>query len=136
MIHYTKAFIDNVGAGTLCARFRLDSNGIPVSGVEDGTTFYFIVLTLESPHAEKVQKVTYFLDAATYWEPERVSKNRRNQFAEEITSYGDFLVRVEVAMEGARFAQKALLSDMLTEGHKLDGSNPAIQNAIVYIRSN
>lgn len=134
MIRYTPAFQENV-AGTLRARFRLDGNGNPVSGVEDETTFYFIELSLDSPNARQIHKVAYLLDQATYWEPERESNDWQHAFTEEITSYGDFLVRVEVKMPTGRFVQQALLSDMLEAGHEND-LNPQIAQAIAYIRNN
>jgi hypothetical protein len=134
MIRYNEAFQANV-KGTLCARFQLDSQGNPLSGDEDGTTFYFIELRLDSPDAEKIQKVTYLLDEASYWEPERESKDWQQAFAEEITSYGDFLVRVEVQMRTGRYVQQALLSEMLEAGHAND-ANPQIKQAIAYIRNN
>ncbi len=133
MIRYNEAFKTNVN-GTLCARFQLDGQGNPVSGNEDGATFYFIELSLNSTNAENIQKVTYLLDEATYWEPERESEDRQRAFAEEITSYGDFVVRVEVQTRTGRFAQQAFLSDMLEAGHAHD-SNPQIQQAIAYTRN-
>ena len=134
MIHYTPAFTEHVN-GTLIAQFQLDGQGNPVSGEEDGTTFYFIDLKLNSTNATNIEKVTYILDEASYWEPERESTDSTGLFAEKITSYGDFLVRVEVQMPSQRYAQKALLSDMLEAGHA-GNMNSRIQQAIDYIRNN
>src|SRR5690242_5199330 len=125
MIRYNEAFKQHV-QGSLRARFRLDAQGRPVAGAEGGTTFYFIELSLEAPEPQAIQKVTYLLDEASYWEPERETQDWERAFTEEITSYGDFLVRVEVQMTDGRFVQQALLSEMLEEGHKED-SNPEIE---------
>jgi prokaryotic YEATS domain len=135
MIRYNQAFKQNV-QGVLCARLRLDENRQPVFGEEEGTVFYSIELSLDSPNAEKIAKVTYILDEATFWQPERESKDAKHAFREEITSYGDFKVRVEVTMgTGERFVQQALLSEMLEAGHFKD-MTPAIEKAIEYLRNN
>jgi hypothetical protein len=134
MIHYNPTFQQKV-QGKLLARFQLDDNGGPEFGVEDETKYYYIDLSVRSPQADKIQKVTYFLDEATYWEPERETRDRKNDFTEEITSYGDYKVRVAVDMAAGSFVQQALLSDMLEEGHQGD-SGPEIQKAIEYIRQN
>lgn len=117
MITYTPKFLSTV-QGRLKARFDLQG-GQPRAGIEDGEKFYYITLMLDDvPDAVPVEAVTYFLDAATYWEPERVSRSRARKFAERITSYGDFIVRVQVKLRGeGTVAQQALLSDMLDEGH-------------------
>lgn len=135
MIRYTQAFKQNV-QGVLSARFQLDKAGKPITGEEEGTTFYFIELILDTPNADKIAKVTYILDEATFWEPERESRDAKHNFREEITSYGDFKVRVEVTMQaGERFVQQALLSEMLEAGHS-DHMNDAIEQAIEYLRTN
>jgi len=134
MIRYNETFQTNV-KGKLIARFQLDGQAKPLTGTEDGTNFYFIELNLEATESANIQKVTYLLDEASYWEPERESTDRTRAFAEGITSYGDFLVRVEVRMASGRFVQQALLSEMLEAGHAND-SNPKIQQAIAYIRNN
>jgi len=136
MIHYTEEFVATV-QGTLKAEFELDAKQAPIPHVEDGTKFYFITLSLHAPVevAENIRQVTYLLDQATYWEPERVSRKRAAQFAEEITSYGDFLVRVFVELQTGKVNQQALLSDMLEEGHKA-AMNPAIRSVIAFIRAN
>ncbi len=134
MIRYTQEFTSSV-QGKLVARFQL-KNEQPVEGEEDGTKFYFINLSLEGvPSGVDIRSVTYFLDASTYWEPERVSRIRQKLFTEAITSYGDFLVRVEVKMNSETVIQKALLSDMLEDGHP-EPRSLKLQQAIDYIRAN
>lgn len=136
MIRYTAEFSKTV-QGTLKAEFQLNAAGEPVPHVEDGTTFYFMTLSLHVPPAvaTTIRQVTYVLDQASYWEPERTSRNGNRNFAEEITSYGDFLVRVVVKLPTSQVIQQALLSDMLEAGHEAN-MTPAIQNAIDYIRAN
>jgi pYEATS domain-containing protein involved in immunity len=136
MIRYLPAFAENV-AGRLYARFQLDQNDMPRSEEDDdGTTFYYIEMFLDSPNKAKITRVTYNLDAS-YYEPTRHVKNRDDNFREEITAYGDYLVKVEVHLGEQTIRQSALLSEMLEEGHKDDpDSTGAIRNAITYIRVN
>jgi hypothetical protein len=133
MIRYNKAFTEQVG-GALNAQFQLDANKVPTRGEEDGTTFYFIRLNVIVPSGTDIDSVTYILDPS-YWEPERESTERANNFAEDITSYGDFLVRVEVKKRSNRITQQALLSEMLEAGHPAPRS-AAIDDALDYIRNN
>lgn len=133
MVRYTKAFRDTVG-GTLRARFDL-VNGEPRYGVQKKTKFYFITLELDAPAAADIMGVTYLLDEATFWDPKRASAARGQRFAEEITSYGDFLVRVTVETRTGPVTQSALLSDLLEAGHATDMTD-AIEKAIDYIRTN
>jgi hypothetical protein len=134
MIRYNQRFRETV-QGTLKAVFQLDGDGAPRFGKDGDTTFYYIKLMLDSPRADEIVSVTYNLDES-YWVPERTVTNRRNSFAEEITAYGDFLVRVEVQMaENRTFTQQALLSELLEEGHRQDRSS-AIEEAIAQIRDN
>lgn len=135
MIRYLPAFVENV-AGRLYARFQLESDGTPRGDDDDGTTFYFIDLYLDSPNKGRITRVTYNLDSS-YYEPVRHCKNRDQNFREEITAYGDYLVKVEVQMGERTIRQGALLSEMLEEGHK-DDPDPtgAIAAAITYLRAN
>ncbi len=134
MIRYTKEFKANV-QGELIAKFDTDSSGRPVANVEDGTTFYFITFSLHTQKSDDIRKVTYLLDSATFWEPERVSQAKQQEFQERITSYGDFLVRVVVALPTGDVMQQALLSDMLEAGHP-QTRDAAVQSAIDAIRAN
>lgn len=134
-ITYNKSFANSLGTAALGAKFQLDAKGKPLSGEEDDTKFYYIDLFLNPPAAATVREVTYLLDENTYWEPERTSKDASKQFQQTITSYGDFMVRVEVKVADAKLIQQALLTDMLADHY---GESPAkpVADAIEYLRQN
>ena len=135
-IKYTKNFTERV-KGQLRAQFRPDAQGTPLfRTVEDGLKEYRINLSLSAITAPEIESVTYFLDDETFWDPVAASNDRDNDFTQQISSYGDVLVKVTVRFEdGSKIKQEAWLSNLLEAGHAGDNS-PAILNAIADIKAN
>jgi len=135
-IKYTKNFSDKV-KGQLRAQFRLDAHGAPLfRTVEDGLKEYRINLSLSDSTAPDIESVTYFLDDETFWDPVAASNDRDNDFTQQISSYGNVLVKVTVWFDnGSKIKQEAWLSNLLEAGHAGDDS-PAIRNAIADIEAN
>ncbi len=136
-LRHTRAFANNV-KGALEARFRLDAAGAPLFEPDDEDPelrHYTIDLRLESPIAEDIESVTYFMEDETYADPLRVSDDRDNDFTEEISSYGDLEVEVTVQVGAHVYKQRAWLSNLLQAGHEGDAS-PAILDAIERIKAN
>jgi hypothetical protein len=133
-VQYTRAFLEDV-QGTLKARFRLDARGEPLWDEDEEGYYYFIQLRLESPNRVKIDKVTYVLDS-TYYDPVRVSKDRDNDFAEEISSYGDYVLTVRVQMGKHLYVQEAWLSTLLEAGHAGEADTGPIRDAIEDIKAN
>ena len=111
----------------LVARFKLDRSGQPEMLQSGGTTHYKIRIGVESP-PDDTYAVTYRLHDS-YYNPLRESRDKEARFEEELTSYGDYLVRADVRTLHRVESLAGSLSEALRRGHRED-SNPAIIHAI------
>ena len=136
LITYTRPFRDNV-KGIIRARFRPDRNGNPLYELdEDDRKVFTIELSLDAPTAQTIDSVAYYMDDPTFSEdPEAVSIDRDNAFAEEITSYGDLEIVVTVQIGTHAFKQRVWLSSLLEVGHQED-MRPSVRQAIDEIANN
>jgi hypothetical protein len=78
--------------------------------------------------------VTYRLDPS-YYDPIRESRDRRSNFGEEITSYGDYPVHAKVRTSDHAIVTSRNLYDALRETYG-DSADPDIQQALEAIRDN
>jgi hypothetical protein len=95
-----------------------------VEGV-DGN--YRIKLTVTGAPA-KTHAVTYYLHE-TYYDAIREVRNRKTNYAENITSYGDYEVQVKIRTPTQPYVVKRTLLDALRERHG-ESTNPSIQKAL------
>jgi hypothetical protein len=116
----------------LVARFILDSKGAPKVAYQGDAPHYGITLTV-SGAPEDAYAVTYQLHES-YYEPVRESRRGTDDFAEEITSYGDYEVRATVRGKSRTQMVVAELSEALARGHAKETS-PAIATALASIRA-
>jgi hypothetical protein len=96
-------------------------------------------LILKSANRKAINWVIYRLDESSYAEPVRPAENRKDDFRETISSYGDYLVTASVQIGPERFVQKAWLSELLRAGHETDLSSSScssIQQALQDIEAN
>ena len=133
-VQLTESFRVNV-QGTLDARFQLDADGRPVQEEDDEGHFYFINLRLKSPQRNKIDKVTYLLDAS-YTVSSRFSKDGDTDFLAEITAYGDYVLTVKIQMGKHLYVEKAWLSALLEAGHAGEAVTGPIRDAIDDIKAN
>ena len=82
-----------------------------------------------------MESVVYNLHA-TYDDPVVEADDPNESFTVEITSYGDFDIRVEAQAGSRVYVQRAALSDLLKEGHPDWKRNSAIKEAIDWIKNN
>jgi hypothetical protein len=142
-IDYTEPFRSNVN-GRLKARFRLDAEGKPQYEEQGGLRHFYIDIFLSSARTDDIKEVKYFMNDATYLDPNGYSNDGGNEFREQITSYGDVEIVVTVVKtDGKKYEQRAWLSNMLENGHAtdldVDAETPksrAIRAALQRIRTN
>ena len=115
----------------LIARFDLDEGGAPrfLESGESDRRHYNITLHTKAPSG--TESVLYTLDP-TYFDPVReVQRSERPDFAEEITSYGDYEIQIATSGSSHNLPNREWLSDALRRGHASElTSNPAILGAI------
>jgi hypothetical protein len=129
---YNQYFRDKV-KGKIQAQFVLDSADHPEFTQTGSRKHYRVRLQLLTENAE-ARMVVYKLHPS-YYDPLRESTDRKNNFAVEITTYGDYDFSVEVIV-GTEVARQVLkLSTLLDEFHQ-PVKNQAIQQALEDIRSN
>lgn len=137
-IVYTDPFKENV-QGRLKARFRIDSDGMPMYDPHDEDRrlrIYTIDVFLATPRTKEIRGVEYYMDDDSYVDPEGYSDDADNEFREEITSYGDVDIVVTVEMSNhKKYEQRAWLSNMLENGHADDMTLP-IRAALQRIKVN
>lgn len=117
----------------LLAKFVIDSSGIPKAGYSGPPIHYYIRLMVKDA-PDDTYAVTYELHE-TYYEPVRESRRSSEDFVEEITSYGDYLVRAIVRGKSQTQTLVAELSEALARGH-LNEKSSAIEKALNDIRMN
>jgi len=117
----------------LLAKFVIDSSGFPKAGYGGPPIHYYIRLMVKDA-PDDTYAVTYELHE-TYYEPVRESRRSNEDFVEEITSYGDYLVRAIVRGKSQTQTLVAELSEALARGH-LNEKSPAIDEALNDIRMN
>lgn len=100
---------------TLKAEFELDDKGVPISFVRGGVRHYEIRLSV--PNApSNAYAVTYELHDS-YYDPIRESLDTAHGFGCEITSFGDFAVRVSVRSPAGRRVLRVDLSRALAASY-------------------
>ena len=78
----------------LIAKFQLDSENKPQFDDDGDHKHYAIELAIEGA-PDDTYAVTYELDES-YYDAIRESKQKGSNFSEEITSYGDYIVKAKV----------------------------------------
>jgi hypothetical protein len=131
-VKYTNSFQENV-LGTVEARFKLDASGAPLWDEDEDGRCYFIDLRLKSPNSDKIDKVTYVLNPS-YTVPSRFSSDRDNDFVQEISAFGDYVVTINVQAGKHLYVEKAWLSALLKDGHGEEVDTGPIRDAIAAIK--
>jgi hypothetical protein len=116
----------------LIANFVLDSAGKPKSVERNGIKHYFLRLGVEDL-PEDAYAVTYKLDES-YYDPIRESRERADSFAEELTSYGDYVVQAKVRSKQGVEPIAENLSRALEIGHA-GNRTPEIEAALEEIKA-
>lgn len=117
----------------LRARFVLDDDNKPrfLESEQPERKHYSIILETQAP--SEVESVVYTLDP-TYFDPVReVQRSESPEFAEKITSYGDYCIQIGTSgTKATEFAtNRELLSHALRAGHATElDANPEILSAI------
>jgi hypothetical protein len=100
---------------TLKARLLLDHTGRPQFSDVGGKRHYWIALSVAD--AKAASSVTYKLHE-TFWDPVREAFDRDKDFAEQITTYGDFDVVASLSGSvDAGLTLKGTLSALLSASH-------------------
>ena len=115
----------------IVAEFEFDEDGKPVRIESGGMQHYRIRLKVTDAPAD-AYAVTYHLDP-TYHEPVREARNEASGFEEELTSYGDYVVRAQIRSKTGVSAVATPLSLALEKTYSSNDS-PAIVHALSYIR--
>lgn len=115
----------------ICAAFQLDGEGRPIAMVRNNRRHYKIRLFMEDV-PQDAYAVTYKLHES-YYNPTREVRRGATKFEEQITSYGDYVVKAEVRGKKASGFAAVELSRALKETY---GSDPdiAIRQAIQEIQ--
>lgn len=111
----------------LVARFRLNKDGRPKFVREGDLKHFEIELAIDQPPTDTFA-VTYRLHSS-YYDPVRESLATKENFKEELTSYGDYRVRADVRRSSRTVQLSEKLSEALRKGHA-DESSPEILAAI------
>lgn len=117
----------------LVAHFVLDGRNRPQMEEAGKTKHYSIVLSVSNAPSD-TYAVNYGLHE-TYYDPNRESRDSKSGFAQEITSYGDFVVQVKLRTKGRVQTLAARLAQALRRGHGPTAS-AAIDAAIEAIEAN
>lgn len=114
------------------ATFRLDERGRPAFFLKNHKNYNIRLQVENAP--DDTYAVTYTLHES-YYEPVRESRDRANQFAEDLTSYGDYTVQAKVRSKQGVTTIATALSDALKRGHA-SALSPEIESALKDIREN
>lgn len=112
------------------AEFLLDDKGKPK--VRASRHYEIKVYVQDTP--SDTHKVTYYLDP-TYFDPVREARDGASQFAEELTSYGDYIVQAKIRTSDHSILAKRSLFEALHETYG-NAPDPSIQKALDDIRDN
>jgi hypothetical protein len=116
---------------TIKATFELDERGQPLLVQRDNLNHYRIRLQVEGA-PEDTYAVTYVLHE-TYYAPVRESRDRAHEFAEELTSYGNYTVQAKIRTKNeCPLVVTSSLSEALRVGHP-DQQTAEIEAALKYI---
>jgi hypothetical protein len=113
------------------AEFELDENGKPMR-VESGGLRHYHIRLLVTDAPDDAYAVTYHLDP-TYHDPVREARDRSSGFAEELTSYGDYVIQAKVRAKTGVSAVSIPLSRALEASYGA-GVSAAISDALRDIR--
>lgn len=117
----------------LRAEFKLGADGRP-DFVEAGDLRHYRLRLMVEGAPEDTYAVTYQLDPS-YYETVRETRNRETDYAEELTSFGDYAVQARVRTRSGRSHLAAPLSRLLEETYSAASQRTgAIEEAIDYIR--
>ncbi len=122
-----KFFLDHV-----TARFQIGPQQGPIYKAGKKHKHFKISLGLDHPNPE-VSSVIYELDP-TYYDPIRETDDSQSGFKTDITSYGDYTVKVKALKGKDVIAHNFKLSDLLKKGHKDSLDDPTIKEALDYIK--
>ncbi len=115
------------------AEFGLDPNHNPIAIAAGDKIHYTIRLFMENV-PEDAQEVIYQLDE-TYYNPTREIRRDQEGFRENITSYGDYVVKAQIRRKTYSDLVTAYLSEALRETYG-DTPSDAIQKAIEQVEKN
>jgi transcription initiation factor IIF auxiliary subunit len=94
---------------------------------------YDVRLFLEGDLTD-ILSVTYVLHES-YYDPIRTSRNRSKKFEIDVTSYGDYMVIVKIALKNREVVISETLGNAL-RNHYLHNNDPVIERAIANIKAN
>jgi len=118
------------------ARFILDNEGNPQ---ERRPGHYLIEVSVNGAPPD-AYAVAYKLDPDTYYNPLREAFNSNTQFAEKLTSYGDYPIEAKIrstqskSSRGSNLDLRRTLFEALQETHGQD-QNQRIKEALTAIKS-
>lgn len=99
----------------IIAKFQLDAKKKPQFENDGDHKHYAIELAVEGV-PEDTYAVTYELDES-YYDPTRESREKSSNFSEEITSYGDYIVKAKIRTRSGVETIAAALSKVLQESY-------------------
>ena len=114
------------------ASFILDKQGRPIAIQSGGTKHYRIKLHVEDV-PEDAHAVTYELHES-YYDPIREVRRDVPNFEEEITSYGDYDLKIRVRRKNRVDLATTTLGRALENAYK-DSMTPMVREAIDEIKS-
>ena len=131
----SKMFVENA-QGKLQAKFRMERD--PEYTEKDGVKHYWIDLCYipEKDRAKAIDDVTFYVDEAYRDRVRLANKERDGSYTATIPSYGDFVITVEVTINGMPYRQQMWLSDMLEAGYPAKARAEAVDQVIRELRDN
>ena len=117
----------------IMASFVLDDVGKPKK-IESGKNKHYKLHISVKDAPEDTYAVTYFLHP-TYYDPMREARNKDINFAEELTSYGDYEVQAKLRSRDFPLPLKRNLYDALMDTYA-GTSEPEILQALRDIKEN
>ena len=115
----------------LIAELDTDQAGRPLSIKAGGAEHFSIALKVKGA-SDNVQRVRYVLDPS-YPNKVRTVPARIPEFEEPITSYGDYVIKVEYEEAGLTKSFTRLLSQALEDG-LAESTSPDVRSAIDQIK--
>ncbi len=118
----------------LIAEFTLDKEGAPQLLTRSDLRHYRITLRVVDAPRDSIG-ITYHLHE-TYYDPVREVNSPKNDFAEEITAYGNFDIVAEISRPLKIDRIRRSLYSALKESHPAISANDKIKQALNDIREN
>ncbi|SFI70911.1 pYEATS domain-containing protein [Nitrosomonas sp. Nm34] len=123
----------NIKSPKLIASFVLGSNGEPEKIESKNHNHYKLRLSVKDA-PDDTYAVTYYLHPA-YYDPVREARNKEVDFAEELTSYGDYEVQAKIRSQEYPLPVRRNLYEALAETYA-DITEPSILEALNDIKEN